>query len=52
MPLALWAACKDVPILESLSRAVLEYVYSASFLAEEAKKALEKLSKREKGSKK
>jgi hypothetical protein len=31
-----------------LSRAILEYVYSAPYLAEQAKKALEKMHKRNK----
>jgi len=38
----------EVPILENLSRAVLEYVYSAPYLAEQAKRAYEKLRQREK----
>jgi hypothetical protein len=39
---------KEVPILESLSRAILEYVYSAPFLVAQAKEALEKLKRRKK----
>ncbi len=37
---------KEVPIVESLSRAILEYVYSAPFLAGQAEKALQKLKQR------
>lgn len=40
---------KEVPILDNLSRAILEYVYSAPYLAEQAKKALDKLHQRNKG---
>jgi hypothetical protein len=39
---------KEVPILESLSRAILEYVYSAPFLVEQANDTLEKLKRRKK----
>ena len=39
---------KEVPILENLARAILEYVYSAPHLAEQAEKALEELKNREK----
>ncbi len=42
----------EVPILESLSRAILEYVYSAPFLAEQAKTALDKLHQRNKARRK
>jgi len=37
---------KEVPILESLTCAILEYVYSAPFLAEQAKNALDHLKRR------
>lgn len=42
----------EVPILENLSRAILEYVYSAPFLVEQAKIALDKLHKRSKARRK
>jgi hypothetical protein len=42
----------EVPILENLSRAILEYVYSAPFLVEQAKIALDKLHQRRKARRK
>jgi hypothetical protein len=39
---------QEAPILESLARAILEYVYSAPSLAESAKNAYEALKKRQK----
>ena len=37
---------REVPILESLSLAILEYVYSAPYLAEQAEMALGQLKQK------
>jgi hypothetical protein len=37
---------QEVPILEELTRAILEYVYTAPFLAAQAEKALKRLKRR------
>jgi hypothetical protein len=40
----------EAPILDNLSRAILEYVYSTPHLVEGARKALEKLNRRQQAS--